>query len=79
MNTICIIAHIFYTQYHFEGSWDSIISTESRLYIGPCGVKIPVGARDFSFSITSGPALGPTQPPVLWVPGFLHEGHMARA
>lgn len=79
MNTIGIIAHIFYTLHHFQGSWDRIVSTEARLYSGPWRVQIPVRARDFSFPITSGPALGPIQPPRQWVPGFLHEGHMIRA
>jgi hypothetical protein len=78
MNAICIIAHIFYTQYHFQGSWDSIVGTETGLYNGPCGVQIPVGARDFSFPITSGPALGPTQPqPSLLFSGY--EGSFMRA
>lgn len=79
INTIWIIAHIFYTVYHFQGSWDRIVSTETRLYNGSCRVKIPVGAWDFSFPVTFGPALGPTQPSLKWVLGFLHEGHMDRA
>jgi len=35
------------------------------------GVRIPIGARNFSFSITSRPRLGPTQRPFLWVLGFV--------
>jgi hypothetical protein len=35
--------------------------------------------RFFSFSEMSRPALGPTQPPVQWVPGFLPCGKLARA
>jgi hypothetical protein len=33
------------------------------------GVRVPVGSRIFSTS--SRPALGPTQPPIQWVPGAL--------
>jgi hypothetical protein len=40
------------------------------------GVRSPAGAKDFSSS--SRPALGPTQPPVQWVPGVLSPGVKAR-
>jgi hypothetical protein len=30
--------------------------------------------KDFLFSITSTPAVGPTQPPIQWVPGVLSLG-----
>jgi hypothetical protein len=36
------------------------------------GVRSPAGAKDFSS--VSRPALGPTQPPVQWVPGVLSPG-----
>jgi hypothetical protein len=36
------------------------------------GVRVPVGSRIFSTS--SRPALGPTQPPIQWVPGALSPG-----
>jgi hypothetical protein len=35
-------------------------------------VRVPVGSRIFSMS--SGPALGPTQPPIQWVPKALSPG-----
>jgi hypothetical protein len=31
----------------------------------------PGKAKNFSFSTSSRPALGPTQPPIQWVPGIL--------
>jgi hypothetical protein len=38
------------------------------------GVRSPAGARDFSCSLCVQRALGPTQPPVQWVPGVLSPG-----
>jgi hypothetical protein len=40
------------------------------------GVRSPAGAKDFSS--VSRPTLGPTQPPVQWVPGVLFPGVKAR-
>jgi hypothetical protein len=37
-------------------------------------VRSPAGQRIFSVASASRPALGPTQPPVLWVPGVLSSG-----
>jgi hypothetical protein len=34
------------------------------------GVRVPVIVMNFHFSMSSRPALGSTQPPVQWVPGF---------
>jgi hypothetical protein len=38
------------------------------------GVRVPVGVKDFLFSTSSRPVLGPTQPSVQWVPGSLSPG-----
>jgi hypothetical protein len=40
------------------------------------GVRSLAGAKDFSSILR--PALGPTQPPVQWVPGVLSPGVKAR-
>jgi hypothetical protein len=37
-------------------------------------VRFPAGLRIFLFTTTSRTALGPTQPPIQWVPGALHLG-----
>jgi hypothetical protein len=43
------------------------------------GVRSPAGAKDFfPLASVSRPALGPTQPPVQWVPGVLSPGVKAR-
>jgi hypothetical protein len=38
------------------------------------GVRSLAGAEDFPLASVSRPALGPTQPPVQWVPGVLSPG-----
>jgi hypothetical protein len=42
------------------------------------GVRSPAGQRNFPLASVSRPALGPTQPPVQWVPGVLSPGVKAR-
>jgi hypothetical protein len=38
------------------------------------GVRVPVGARFFLLCTSSRPVLGPTQPPIQWVPGVKRRG-----
>jgi hypothetical protein len=42
------------------------------------GVRSPAGQRVFPLASVSRPALGPTQPPVQWLPGVLSPGVKAR-
>jgi hypothetical protein len=51
------------------------IATGYRVNYRGVGVVVPVGSRIFSTS--SRPNLGPTQPPVEWVPGALSPGGKA--
>jgi hypothetical protein len=41
---------------------------------GWIGVRVPAGVGIFPFIIASRPVLGPTQPPIQWVPGALSLG-----
>jgi hypothetical protein len=67
----------------------SLISYRSRVSSGiivsdyglddrAIGVRSPAEARDFPVTSVSRPVLGPTQPPVQWVPGVLSPGVKAR-
>jgi hypothetical protein len=38
------------------------------------GVRSPTGAEEFSSNLCVRQALGPTQPPVQWVPGIFPRG-----
>jgi hypothetical protein len=58
----------------YISKWGSRVSSDSLvsdygLDDRAIGVRSPAGARDFSLSSVSRPALGPTQPPLQWVPG----------
>jgi hypothetical protein len=50
------------------------ITTGYRLDDGGVGVRVPVRSRIFVFSTLPRPVLGPTQPPIQWVPGALSPG-----
>jgi hypothetical protein len=69
---------------YIEDGWsrDSAvgIATDYGLDDRAIGVRVPVGSRTFAFSMSSRPALRPTQPPIQWVPGlFLPSGKVAGA
>jgi hypothetical protein len=57
-------------------SWDSVVSiaTGCRLEDQGVGVPSPGGGKNFHFSISSRPALEPTQLPSEWVPDALSRG-----
>jgi hypothetical protein len=57
-----------------SSSQDSIvrIATGYGLDDQGVGVRVPVGSR--IFSTLSRPALGPTEPPIQWVPGAISPG-----
>jgi hypothetical protein len=38
------------------------------------GVRVPGRIKDFLFCTSSRPSVGPTQPPIQWVPGALSPG-----
>jgi hypothetical protein len=50
------------------------IVTGYRLDDRGIGVPSPGKAKNFLFYKSYGPALGPTQPPIQWVPGALSPG-----
>jgi hypothetical protein len=52
----------YYYYYYYYTSWDSSVGTDTWLWIGLPGVRIPAMARDFLFS---------TQLPNQWIPGSL--------
>jgi hypothetical protein len=51
----------------------------ATLWGGQSGVGIPLGQGIFLFSKMSRPVLGPTEPPIQWVPWFFPQGKAARA
>jgi hypothetical protein len=58
------------------GSRDIVvgIATDYGLDDGGVRVRVPVGARICLSSMSSRPALGPSQPPIQWVQGAFHRG-----
>jgi hypothetical protein len=72
----CQLSHSFadtICRHRSRGSSGSIVS-DYGLDDRAIGVRSPAGAEDFSSSLVSRPALGPTQPPIQWVPGVLSPG-----
>jgi hypothetical protein len=49
------------------------IATDYGLDGRGVGVQVPVGGKIFLLSTSSRPVLGPTQPPIQWVPGALSQ------
>jgi hypothetical protein len=55
------------------GSRDKSVGIATRYGLNG-EVRLPAGARGYLCSPTSRPALGPTQPPMSWVPRALSPG-----
>jgi hypothetical protein len=58
----------------FPRRWhDSSIDAATRYGLNDrgVGVRVLVGSRNFNFSVSSRPALGPTQLPIQWLPRVL--------
>jgi hypothetical protein len=49
-------------------------SVQRRATGSTAEVRFPGGQEIFLFFMSSRPALGPTQPPIQWVPGALSAG-----
>jgi hypothetical protein len=52
----------------------SVVAIVPRLKVGWSGVRIMASEIGFSLLKMSGPAVGPTQPPIQWVPVVLSPG-----
>jgi hypothetical protein len=65
--------------YHLNRSRDIVvgIATVYGLDDRMVGVLVPVGVKNFHFSMSSLPALGSTEAPIQWVPGALSPGDKA--
>jgi hypothetical protein len=68
--------HYYYNKFRSRVSSGSIVS-DYGLDDRAIGVRSPQGQRIFPLASVSRPALGPTQPPVRWVPGVLSPGQSA--
>jgi hypothetical protein len=55
----------------------AVVGIATGLWAGGSGIWIPTGTIYFILSKTFVPALGPTQPPVEWVPGFFLDDKAA--
>jgi hypothetical protein len=56
------------------GEPGSSVSIVSGYGLDDRAMEVRSPAEDFSLSSVSRPALGPTQPPVQWIPGVLSPG-----
>jgi hypothetical protein len=63
------------TDFLYSRSWDSPVGLVTRLWAGQPRNQDSISGRGKRlFSITSRPALWPTQPPTQWVPGAVSLG-----
>jgi hypothetical protein len=58
----------------WTGSWGGSVSIGPRLGAGRPGFVSRQGLEIFLLATASRPALGPTQPPIKWIPGILSPG-----
>jgi hypothetical protein len=58
------------------GSRDSAVGIATGYWLGDrgVGVRVPVRVKNFLFSTSSRPVLGPAQLHIQWVPGALSSG-----
>jgi hypothetical protein len=64
---------VFMKSTHFNTSHDSSVGIALGYRLGDLvsSVRFPAGVGNFLFTTVSRTALGPTQPPIQWVPGAL--------
>jgi hypothetical protein len=61
--------------YHYKSRDSSVgIALGYGLDDQGSSIRLPVGVGNFFFTTASRTALGPTQPPIQWVPGALSTG-----
>jgi hypothetical protein len=75
---LCNITNVWYIfrcSLYLKGYYNSVVGIPTGYGLDDrgVGVRVPVGSRIFS-STLSRPALGPTQPPIQWVPGAVSPG-----
>jgi hypothetical protein len=70
----CIPAYVKKRMHYVENMSRFNIVTGYGLSDTGVAVRVLGGSKDFLFSASSRPALGPTQPPIRWVLGALSPG-----